>query len=76
MASLWPIPIMFAWVKLRFGLLSPVLPFELPLFGNQPGMIFWFLLWYIPLRMYFSRVWRKLQLRKREPLSDQKIMYP
>ena len=75
-ASLWPIPIMFAWVKLRFGLLSPVLPFELPLFGNQPGMIFWFLLWYIPLRLYFSRVWRKLQLRKREPLSDQKIMYP
>ena len=75
-ASLWPVPIVFAWMQLRFGLLSPVLPFDLPLFGNQPGMVFWFLLYYIPLRMYFSKVWRKLQLRKREPLSEQKVMYP
>ena len=75
-ASLWPVPIVFAWMQLRFGLLSPVLPFNLPLFGNQPGMVFWFLMYYIPLRMYFSKVWRKLQLRKREPLSEQKVMYP
>ena len=75
-ASIWPVPIIFAWMHLRFGDLSPVLPFNLPLFGNQPGMVFWFILYYIPLRMYFSRVWRKLQLRKREPLSESNIMYP
>ena len=75
-ASLWPVPIVLAWMKLRFGLISPELPFSLPLFGNQPGMVFWFLLYYIPLRMYFSKVCRKLQLRKREPLSQENVMYP
>ena len=37
-ASLWPVPIVLAWMKLRFGLISPELPFSLPLFGNQPSM--------------------------------------
>lgn len=43
-ASLWPVPIVLAWMKLRFGLVSPELPFSLPLFGNQPSMVFWFIL--------------------------------
>lgn len=54
-ASLWPVPIMLAWMHLRFGMVSPVLPFALPLFGNQPSMVFWFVVFYIPLRMYSSR---------------------
>jgi len=54
-ASLWPVPIMLAWMQMRFGMVSPVLPFSLPLFGNQPSMVFWFVILYIPLRMYSSR---------------------
>ena len=50
-ASLWPVPIALAWMQMRFGLVSPELPFALPLFGNKPGMVFWFILFYIPLRM-------------------------
>jgi hypothetical protein len=54
-ASLWPAPIVLAWMQMRFGLVSPELPFALPLFGNQPSMVFWFILFYIPLRMYSSK---------------------
>ena len=66
MASLWPVPIMLAWMKLRFGLLSPELPFSLPLFGNQPSMVFWFILFYIPLRMFSNKTITRWQLRRAE----------
>jgi len=54
--SIWPIPIAFAWMGLRFHEIAPTLPFSLPLLGKNPDMIFWFLLCYIPLRMLGSRV--------------------
>ena len=60
-ASLWPVPLTLAWMQLRFGEVSPVLPFSLPLFGNKPGMVFWFLILYIPLRMLSTRIWRRLR---------------
>lgn len=63
-ASLWPVPIVLAWMKLRFGLISPELPFSLPLFGNQPGMVFWFILFYIPLRMFSNKTITRWQLRR------------
>ena len=63
-ASLWPVPIMLAWMKLRFGLISPELPFSLPLFGNQPSMVFWFILFYIPLRMFSNKTITRWQLRR------------
>lgn len=62
-ASLWPAPIMLAWMQLRFGTVSPELPFSLPLFGNQPSMVFWFILFYIPLRMYSNKAITRWQLR-------------
>ena len=62
-ASLWPVPIVLAWMKLRFGLISPELPFALPLFGNQPSMVFWFILFYIPLRMFSNKTITRWQLR-------------
>ena len=65
-ASLWPVPIMLAWMKLRFGLISPELPFSLPLFGNQPSMVFWFILFYIPLRMFCNKNITRWQLRRAE----------
>ena len=65
-ASLWPVPIVLAWMKLRFGLVSPELPFSLPLFGNQPSMVFWFILFYIPLRMFSNKTITRLQLRRDE----------
>ena len=63
-ASLWPVPIVLAWMKLRFGLISPELPFSLPLFGNQPSMVFWFILFYIPLRMFSNKTITRWQLRR------------
>lgn len=65
-ASLWPVPIMLAWMKLRFGLISPELPFSLPLFGNQPSMVFWYILFYIPLRMFSNKTITRWQLRRAE----------
>lgn len=55
-ASLWPVPLALAWMQLRFGETSPVLPFSLPLLGSRPGFVFWFLLFYIPLRMLLTRL--------------------
>ena len=66
-ASLWPVPLILAWMQLRFGETSPVLPFSLPLFGNKPGMVFWFLILYIPLRMLCTRVWRRLRRSRPAP---------
>ena len=63
-ASLWPIPIMLAWMQLRFGSISPELPFDLPLFGNQPSMVFWFILFYIPLRMFSNKMLTRWLLRR------------
>ena len=63
-ASLWPVPIVFAWMQLRFGSISPELPFTLPFFGNQPSMVFWFILFYIPLRMFSSKTITRWQLRR------------
>ncbi len=63
-ASLWPVPIVLAWMQLRFGSISPELPFALPIFGNQPSMVFWFILFYIPLRMFSSKTITRLQLRR------------
>ena len=54
-ASLWPVPLALAWMQLRFAAVSPELPFSLPLLGQAPGFVFWFLLCYIPLRMLCSR---------------------
>lgn len=65
-ASLWPVPIVLAWMKLRFGLISPELPFSLPLFGNQPSMVFWFILFYIPLRMFSNKTITRWQLHRAE----------
>ena len=65
-ASLWPVPIVLAWMKLRFGLISPELPFSLPLFGNQPSMVFWFILFYIPLRMFSNKTITRWQLQRAE----------
>ena len=65
-ASLWPVPIVLAWMKLRFGLISPELPFSLPLFGNQPSMVFWFILFYIPLRMFSNKTITRWQLLRAE----------
>lgn len=55
-ASLWPVPIALAWMQMRFGPAGPELPFVLPLFGNRPGMVFWFVLSYIPLRMCSGKI--------------------
>ena len=57
-------PIVLAWMKLRFGLISPELPFSLPLFGYQPSMVFWFILFYIPLRMFSNKTITRWQLRR------------
>lgn len=57
-ASLWPVPFALAWMQWRFGSVSPELPFSLPGLGAQPGVVFWFLLWYIPLRMLCGRLLR------------------
>ena len=65
-ASLWSVPIVLAWMKLRFGLVSPELPISLPLFGNQPSMVFWFILFYIPLRMFSNKTITRWQLRRAE----------
>lgn len=54
--SIWPVPIALAWMALRFQEIGPTLPFSLPLLGKSPGMVFWFLLCYIPLRMLCNRV--------------------
>lgn len=56
MISIWPVPIALAWMSFRFKEIGPTLPFPLPLLGENPGMIFWFLICYIPLRMLCSRV--------------------
>lgn len=53
-ASLWPVPFMLAWMQMRFGAASLELPFALPLLGDKPSFVFWFLLCYIPLRV----VWK------------------
>lgn len=55
LASLWPVPLVLAWMQLRFLEASPALPFALPLFGEQPGYVFWFILCYIPARMLLGR---------------------
>ena len=55
-ASLWPVPPVLAWMQLRFAAVSPELPFALPLLGDKPGFVFWFLLCYIPLRLLCGRV--------------------
>lgn len=57
-ASLWPVPFALAWMQLRFAQVSPDLPFALPGLGAHPGMVFWFLLLYIPLRMLCGRALR------------------
>ena len=57
-------------MKLRFGLISPELPFSLPLFGNQPSMVFWFILFYIPLRMFSNKTITRWQLRRGEALGQ------
>ena len=73
-ASLWPVPIMLAWMQLRFGMISPELPFSLPLFGNQPSMVFWFILFYIPLRMFSTKTIMRWQLRSgAAPLGTQTV---
>lgn len=73
-ASLWPAPIMLAWMQLRFGTISPELPFSLPLFGNQPSMVFWFILFYIPLRMFSTKTITRWQLRSgAAPLETQTV---
>lgn len=56
-ASLWPVPFALAWMQLRFAQVSPDLP-ALPGLGAHPGMVFWFLLLYIPLRMLCGRALR------------------
>ena len=48
------------------GLVSPELPFSLPLFGNQPSMVFWFILFYIPLRMFSNKTITRWLLRRAE----------
>ena len=54
-ASLWPVPPVLAWMQPRFLEASPTLPFALPLFGAQPGYVFWFILCYIPARLLVGR---------------------
>lgn len=61
--SLWPVPMALAWMGLRFQDVAPSLSFSLPLFGQNPSMLFWFLLCYIPLRMLCSRL-KNIMLRK------------
>lgn len=56
LASLWPVPLALAWMQTRFGEAAPDLPFALPLLGSRPGYVFWFLLCYIPLRMFLTRL--------------------
>ena len=62
--SLWPVPFAMAWLSLRFAQSSPELPFALPLLGQQPGLMFWFLLCYIPLRMLVGTVFNRLLPQK------------
>jgi len=75
-ASLWPVPIVLAWMKLRFGLISPELPFSLPLFGNQPSMVFWFILFYIPLRMFSNRTITRWQLGRAAAPAQTQVFAP
>ncbi len=55
-ASLWPIFIALGWMQGRFAEIG--LP--LPLFGWEINYVFFFLLNYIPARILFSRLKRRL----------------
>lgn len=68
LASLWPVPPLLAWMQLRFLEASPALPFSLPLFGAQPGYVFWFILCYIPARLLLGRCLSPLR-RDTEPTA-------
>ena len=46
----------------------PALPFSLPLFGAQPGYVFWFILCYIPARLLLGRCLSLLR-RDTEPAA-------
>lgn len=59
-ASLWPVPLILAWMHLRFGPVAPNLPFSLPFLGNNANVIFWFLLCYIPLRVAHTALLHRL----------------
>lgn len=58
--SVWPLPFALAWMQLRFGQATPSLPWALPLLGKTPGLVFYFLLLYIPLRVFYSKIMIRL----------------
>lgn len=58
--SVWPLPFALAWMQLRFGQATPVLPWSLPLLGKTPGIVFYFLLLYIPIRVFYSKVMARI----------------
>lgn len=54
--SIWPMPFILGWMTDRFNGVTPVLPWELPITGANPPIVFWFLLLYIPLRMAYAKI--------------------
>lgn len=57
--SLWPVPFALAWFTMRFGSAElPSLPFSLPVMGDKPSLLFWFLVLYIPARLFVGKCMR------------------
>lgn len=54
--SVIPLPFALAWMDMRFAGATPELPWDAPLIGQQPSIVFWFLLLYIPLRITYANV--------------------
>ncbi len=54
--SIIPLPFALAWMDMRFAGATPELPWDAPLIGQQPSIVFWFLLLYIPLRITYANV--------------------
>lgn len=53
--SIWPLPFAIGWMDFRFTNATPSLPWDIPIIGQQPTVVFWFLLLYIPMRIVYGK---------------------
>ncbi len=54
--SMCPVPFAMAWLDGRFAGVTPSLPWDMWIIGQNPSTIFWFLLLYIPSRIGYAKL--------------------
>jgi len=70
-SSLWPAFFALAWMQTRFADVEFHLPFSVPVFGQSVSYVFTFIVCYVVMRLFFSRIKRYLPyFKKMKKITD------